>query len=256
MSARRAREQTLEGKAALVTGGSRGIGRAIALELSARGAAVAVNYAASAEAASEVVNLVRAGGGRAVALGADVADPAAAAGLIARTAEELGGLDILINNAGINRDGLAMRLSDEDWRRVIDVDLSGAFFCAREAAKLMVRQRSGAIVNMSSVIGLVGNAGQANYAAAKAGLVGLTKSLARELAGRGIRVNAVAPGFIDTEMTQALPDVVRAKALAQIPLGRFGSAEDVAHLVAFLCSDAAAYITGQVLAVDGGMTMQ
>lgn len=249
------RPAALEGRAALVTGASRGIGRAVALVLAEAGCAVAANYASSASATEQLVAEIEDGGGRAVALAGDVADPASAGQLVSATAEAFGRVDILVNNAGVNRDGLVLRMSDEDWQRVIAVDLSGAFYCAREAAKVMVRQRSGVIVNMASVVGLIGNAGQANYSAAKAGLTGLTKSLARELASRSIRVNAIAPGFIDTEMTQSLTEQVREKALAQIPLARFGGAEDVAHLVRFLCTDEAAYITGQVIAVDGGMTM-
>jgi 3-oxoacyl-[acyl-carrier protein] reductase len=249
------RPRDLDGRVALVTGSARGIGRAIAGELAARGAAIVVNYARSADAAEDLVREIEAGGGKAVAIGGDVADPAVAASLVEGAVVAFGKLDILVNNAGINRDGLAMRMSDEDWRAVIEVDLSGAFYCAREAAKIMVRQRSGVIVNVSSVIGLIGNAGQVNYAAAKAGLLGMTKSLARELAARSIRVNAVAPGFIETEMTSALSETVREKALGQVPAGRFGSAEEVAHLVGFLCCDDASYISGQVVAVDGGMTM-
>jgi len=245
----------LAGRAALVTGASRGIGRAIALELAAAGASVAVNYSASADAAKAVVARIESDGGTAMALGGDVSQAGVAAELVGAVLERFERLDVLVNNAGVNRDGLSMRMSDEDWRKVIDVDLSGAFFCAREAAKVMLKARTGSIVNISSVIGLVGNAGQANYAAAKAGLIGMTKSLARELASRSIRVNAVAPGFIETEMTEALSEAVRDKALAQIPIGRFGTAEEVARLVRFLASDDAAYITGQVLAVDGGMTM-
>lgn len=245
----------LAGRAALVTGGSRGIGRAIASELAASGAAVVVNYSASADAAKAVVAEIESAGGTAMALGGDVSQAGVAAELVGAVVERFERLDVLVNNAGVNRDALSMRMSDEDWQKVIDVDLSGAFFCAREAAKVMLKARTGSIVNISSVIGLMGNAGQANYAAAKAGLIGMTKSLARELASRSVRVNAVAPGFIETEMTQALPEAVRERALGQIPLGRFGTAQEVARLVRFLASDDAAYITGQVLTVDGGMTM-
>lgn len=244
----------LQGKSALVTGASRGIGAAIASMLAARGAAVAVNYAGSAQAAAELVADIEQSGGRAVALQADVSDREAAAGLIDRTVAEFGSLDILVNNAGIARDGLVVRMSDEDWNDVMATNLTGAFVMTRAAAKHMMRARSGSIINISSVVGLVGNAGQANYAAAKAGLIGLTKSVARELAPRNVRVNAIAPGFIETAMTAVLPESVREEALAKIAMKRFGTPEDVAAAVAFLASDEARYITGQVLAVDGGMT--
>ncbi|MDI6900433.1 MAG: 3-oxoacyl-[acyl-carrier-protein] reductase [Anaerosomatales bacterium] len=244
----------LTGKRALVTGSSRGIGAAIARRLAADGAAVAVNYAGSEEAARAVVASIRDAGGTAVALRADISDPADAAALVERSHAELGGLDILVNNAGITRDGLLVRMSDEDWRSVIDTNLTGAFNTTRSAAKLMMKARTGSIVNIASVVGISGNAGQANYAAAKAGLIGFTRTVARELASRGVRANAVAPGFIETDMTSALPEAARTAALDAIAMKRFGSTEDVASLVAFLASDEAAYITGQVVAVDGGMT--
>jgi 3-oxoacyl-[acyl-carrier protein] reductase len=245
---------SLSNKVALVTGASRGIGAAIALELAARGASVAVNYAGSAAAAADVVAQIEAAGGRAVALQADVSDPAGASALVEQSIAQLGGLDIVVNNAGITRDGLLVRMSDEDWGAVINTNLTGVFSVTRAAAKYLMKQRSGSIVNVTSVVGLVGNAGQANYAAAKAGVVGLTKSVARELASRNVRANAVAPGFIETDMTAALSEAVSDAARGQIALGRFGSVEDVAAAVAFLASDEASYITGQVLAVDGGMT--
>jgi len=244
----------LSGKIALVTGASRGIGAAVALRLAADGAAVAVNYAGSHEAANDVVAKIQAAGGRAIALQADISDSVACAELIARTVEEFGRLDILVNNAGITRDGLLVRMSDDDWNAVIDTNLSGVFSLTRAAAKVMMKQRTGSIVNVTSVVGIVGNAGQANYAAAKAGVIGLTKSVARELAGRNVRANAVAPGFIETDMTSSLPEPVKESTRAQIAMGRFGKTEDVASAVAYLAGDDAAYVTGQVLAVDGGMT--
>ncbi len=242
------------GKVALVTGASRGIGAAIARTLAARGAAVAVNYAGSKAAAEGVVSEIEAAGGRAVAIQADVSDIAQATALVNSAVEAFGRLDVVVNNAGITRDGLVVRMSDEDWDTVIATNLTAMFAVTRAAGKVMMKQRSGSIVNVSSVSGLVGNAGQANYAAAKAGALGLTKSIARELAPRGVRVNAVAPGFITTGMTAELPEKVCDAILGQIALGAFGSAHDVANAVAFLASDEAAYITGQVLAVDGGMT--
>lgn len=246
--------RSLEGMSALVTGASRGIGAAIALELGRRGAAVAVNYAGSASAAADVVAAIEADGGQALALQADVSDRAACAALVEAAASEMGSLEILVNNAGITRDGLLVRMSDEDWDAVLRTNLTGAFAMTRAAAKLMMKARKGSIVNVSSVIGLVGNAGQANYSAAKAGLIGLTRSVARELAPRSVRVNAIAPGFIETDMTAALPDAVREVALSQIAMRSFGTPEDVARTVAFFASDESRYITGQVLAVDGGMT--
>ncbi|BCV24787.1 3-oxoacyl-[acyl-carrier-protein] reductase [Gelria sp. Kuro-4] len=241
--------------AAVVTGGSRGIGRAIALELARLGAPVAVNYAGRAEAAREVVELITAAGGRAVAVQADVAQAAEAGRLLAEAEAALGPVGILVNNAGITRDGLLLRMKEEDWDAVLNTNLSGVFHCTQAALRGMLKRRRGRIVNTASIVGLTGNAGQANYAAAKAGIIGFTKSVAREVAGRGITVNAVAPGFIATEMTTKLPAEVREAYRSRIPLGRFGEPEDVARAVAFLASEAAAYITGQVLAVDGGLAM-
>lgn len=244
----------LSGRVALVTGASRGIGAAVATELAAAGAAVCVNYAGSQAAAKAVVDEIEAAGGRAVAVQADVSDPEACTALVAACIEQLGGLDILVNNAGITRDGLLVRMSDADWSAVIDTNLTGVFSMVRAASKVMMKQRSGSIINMSSVVGITGNAGQVNYSAAKAGVIGITKSVARELAGRGVRVNAIAPGFIETDMTAELSDAVCEATRGQIAMGRFGSTADVAKAVAFLASDDASYITGQVLAVDGGMT--
>lgn len=243
----------LDERVALVTGASRGIGRAIALALAREGATVIVNYATRRETAEAVVNAITAQGGRAVAIAADVADAGQVEAMFKEVLGKFGRIDILVNNAGITRDNLLLRMKDVDWEQVINTNLKGAFLCARAAAKAMLKQRWGRIINISSVVGLTGNAGQVNYASAKAGLIGLTKSLARELASRQITVNAIAPGFIETDMTKELAAEVRQAMLESIPLGRFGQPEDVAEAVVFLASDKASYITGQVLVVDGGM---
>ena len=245
----------LDGKTALVTGASRGIGRAIALCLAAEGARVAINYAGNVKAAEEVKASVEAAGGTAILCQADIADSAAVEAMIADVVKEFGTIDILVNNAGITRDTLLMRMKDEDFAKVLDTNLKGVFYCTKAVSKLMMKKRLGRIINMASVVGLVGNAGQTNYAAAKAGVIGFSKSAAKELASRGITVNVVAPGFIDTDMTAGLPESVKEKMLTDIPLGRMGEPEDVANAVLFLVSDQASYITGQVVNVDGGMVM-
>lgn len=245
----------LDGKTALVTGASRGIGRAVALRLAEEGVRVAINYAGNVKAAEEVKASVEAAGGTAILCQADIADSAAVEAMIADVVKEFGAIDILVNNAGITRDTLLMRMKDEDFAKVLDTNLKGVFYCTKAVAKLMMKKRSGRIVNMASVVGLVGNAGQTNYAAAKAGVIGFSKSAAKELASRGITVNVVAPGFIGTDMTAGLPESVKEKMLTDIPLGRMGEPEDVANAVLFLASDQASYITGQVVNVDGGMVM-
>ena len=248
-------EQNNTRRAALVTGGGRGIGRAICLALAAQGYDVAVNYAASSAAAEQTAEDCRAYGVQAVTLQADVTDPAACQTLVDTAAKTFGRLDVLVNNAGVTADKLILRMQEEDFDKVINANLKGAFFCCKAACKLMMRQRYGRIVNISSVVGLHGNAGQANYAASKAGLIGMTKSLAKEFAARNVTVNAVAPGFIGTDMTDAMPEAAKQAAMTGIPAGRIGAAEEVANAVAFLAGEGASYITGQVLCVDGGMGM-
>ena len=245
----------LTGKTAVVTGGSRGIGRAICLKLAGQGANIVLNYAGNAAAAEETRAACEALGVRALAVQGDVADPAACNALIDTAIEAFGQVDILVCNAGITRDNLLMRMSDEEFQKVIDTNLKGTFHCMRAVIRPMMKKRRGRIISISSVVGLMGNAGQINYAASKAGVIGMTRSLAREVASRGITVNAVAPGLIRTDMTDVLSDAVKEGILRSIPLGKLGEAEDVANTVLFLASDEAAYITGQVLSVDGGMAM-
>ncbi len=244
------------GKAALVTGGSRGIGRAIALTLAQGRAAVAINYAGNDAAAKEAAELCeKAGAAKVKLMKFDVADPAACAAAVDEVVGGLGGLHVLVNNAGIAIDGLIMRVKDDDWRRQLDVNLTGAFNLLRAATRPMMKQRAGAIINLTSVVGEMGNTGQAAYSATKGALIALTKSAARELASRNIRVNAVAPGFIDTDMTAGLPEAAKTKMLEMIPLARLGSAQEVADCVAWLASDKASYVTGEVVRVNGGMYM-
>lgn len=245
----------LEGKVAVVTGASRGIGRAIALKLASLGATVVVNYNGSREKAEKVKQEIEDNGGNASIYQCNVSDYEACQNMIQSIIEEYGRIDILINNAGITRDGLLMKMSEADFDQVIDTNLKGAFNTTRFVTRQMLRQKSGRIINMASVVGVTGNAGQVNYAASKAGIIGLTKATAREVASRGITVNAIAPGFIETDMTDVLPDKVKEASVSQIPLGKFGKPEQVAAAVAFLASDDAGYITGQVLNVDGGMVM-
>ena len=245
----------LEGKVALVTGASRGIGRAIALTLAKNGADIAINFAGNVTAAEGVASEIKAMGRKAILVQGSVTDTATCQKMVNKVISELGKIDILVNNAGITRDGLLMRMSSEDWDAVLTTNLKGVFNCTKAVIKPMMKQRSGRIVNMASVVGETGNAGQANYAAAKAGVIGFTKTMAKEIASRGISVNAVAPGFIATDMTKVLPDKVKEAMETGIPLGRAGEPQDVANAVLFFVSDNAAYITGQVLNVDGGMVM-
>lgn len=246
---------SLEGKIAVVTGASRGIGRGIALTLAKEGATVIINYNGSTERAQAVVAEIHALGGQAEANQCNVSDYEAAKGFMEDVVKRYERVDILVNNAGITRDNLLMKMSDEDFASVIQTNLGGTFNCIKHITRTMMKQRSGRIINISSVSGIMGNMGQVNYSASKAGVIGLTKSTAKELASRGITVNAVAPGFIETEMTDVLSDKVKENAVAQIPLKAFGKVEDVANTVAFLASDQAKYITGQVICVDGGIAM-
>ncbi|WP_301108937.1 3-oxoacyl-[acyl-carrier-protein] reductase [Sporosarcina sp.] len=244
-----------DGKTAVVTGASRGIGRTIALRLASEGAKVVVNYSGSQAKAEAVAEEIRAAGGEALVFQANVSDSDQVKEMMDETIKQFGSIDFLINNAGITRDNLLMRMKEDEWDDVLSINLKGVFLCTKAVARQMMRQRSGRIVNLASVVGIAGNAGQANYVAAKAGVIGLTKTTAKELAARNILVNAVAPGFITTDMTDELGDEMKEQLLSTIPLGRLGSADDVAGTVAFLLSDEAKYITGQTINVDGGMVM-
>lgn len=242
-------------RTAIVTGGSRGIGRAICLKLAAQGVNLVINYAGNEAAAEDTANACRELGVQAVTVQANVADAAGCEAIFAKAQEAFGQVDILVNNAGITKDGLILRMSEENFDQVIDTNLKGAFFCMKLAARIMMKQRYGRIINMSSVAGVRGNAGQVNYSASKAGLIGITKSLAKELAGRNVTVNAIAPGLIETDMTDVLPDAAKEELVRGIPMGRAGKPEDIAAAVAFLAGEDAGYITGQVLCVDGGMAV-
>jgi 3-oxoacyl-[acyl-carrier protein] reductase len=246
---------SLKDKVAIVTGGSRGIGRAIATSLAAAGATVVVNYKGNAAAADEVVHNIGAEDGQALAIQADISQSEEVERMFKTVLDRYGRLDILVNNAGITRDTLLLRMKEDDFDAVLDTNLRGVFLCTKAALRPMTKARGGRIINITSVVGLIGNAGQSNYAAAKAGIIGFTKSTAREMASRGITVNAVAPGYIETELTGQLSEQIRGAILENIPLGRLGAPQDVANLVCFLASDAAAYITGQTITVDGGMVM-
>lgn len=245
----------LEGKTAVVTGASRGIGRAIALQLAKEGADVVVNYSGNEQKANEVVLEIKQLGRKSIAIQANVSSSEQVDAMIKKTIETFGQIDILVNNAGITRDMLLMRMKEEDFDAVIETNLKGVFLCTKAVTRPMLKKRSGRIINIASVVGLMGNPGQANYVAAKAGVIGLTKTTAKELASRGITVNAVAPGFIETEMTETLKEEFKAELIKQIPLASLGKPEDIAKMVAFLCSDDASYVTGQTINVDGGMVM-
>ncbi|MBM7665126.1 3-oxoacyl-[acyl-carrier protein] reductase [Solibacillus kalamii] len=245
----------LAGKCAVVTGASRGIGRAIALQLASEGAKVVVNYSGSEQKAQEVVEEIKANGGEAIAVQANVADTDSVQNLMKTALDTYGSIDILVNNAGITRDNLLMRMKDDEWDDVINTNLKGVFLCTKAVTRQMMKQRAGRIINISSIVGVAGNAGQANYVAAKAGVIGLTKTTAQELASRNILVNAIAPGFITTEMTEGLPEDLKEGMLKQIPLAKLGQPEDIAKAVVFFASDSSNYITGQTLQIDGGMVM-
>ncbi|KUF36434.1 MULTISPECIES: 3-oxoacyl-[acyl-carrier-protein] reductase [Lysinibacillus] len=245
----------LEGKVAVVTGASRGIGRAIAVKLAEEGAKVVVNYSGSQAKAEEVVEMIQANGGEAIAVQASVSQTEEVTALMDAAVKTFGSLDILVNNAGITRDNLLMRMKEDEWDDVLNTNLKGVFLCTKAVTRQMMKQRAGRIINISSIVGVAGNAGQANYVAAKAGVIGLTKTTAKELASRNILVNAIAPGFIETEMTEQLPEDIKKGMLTQIPLAKLGQPEDIAKAVAFLASDDANYMTGQTLHIDGGMVM-
>ncbi len=245
----------LKGKIAVITGAGRGIGKAIALQFAQYGSKVVVNYRSSIAQVEELLSIIKNNGGEAIAIQADISREEDAKRLVEETVKHFGRLDVLVNNAGITKDNLLMRMTEQDFDSVIDTNLKGTFFCTKHAATVMLKQRSGKIINISSVVGITGNVGQTNYAASKAGVIGMTKAAARELSSRGITVNAVAPGFIETDMTEGLSDKIKEATIANIPLKRYGTAGEVAGAVSFLASEAANYITGQVLLVDGGLAM-
>ncbi len=245
----------LKDKVALITGASRGIGRAIAVEMAKEGAKLVLNYIGSEEPANETLDLVKAVGGEAILVRGDVSSAEDVEAMVKEGHNTFGRIDILVNNAGVTRDGLLMRMKEEDWDFVLDVNLKGTFLVTKEVSRIMMKQRTGRIINIASVSGVMGNVGQANYSASKAGVIGFTKTCAKEFASRGIAVNAIAPGFVNTAMTEELPAAIKEGMKTQIPLGRMGEAEEIAHAVVFLASDAASYITGQIINVDGGLVM-
>jgi 3-oxoacyl-[acyl-carrier protein] reductase len=245
----------LKGKVALVTGGSRGIGKAIALKLASNGADIIINDVAELEKMANAIEEIRALGVRCEAVKADVSNEDEVKEMVAGIIEKFGAVDILVNNAGITRDGLLVKMKESDWQAVMDVNLKGVFICTKAVIRSMMSKRSGCIVNITSVVGITGNAGQANYSASKAGVIGFTKSMAKEVGSKNVRINAVAPGFISTDMTDSLPESVKLKFMENIPLGRYGEAEEVAEVVAFLCDDSSRYVTGQTITVDGGMAL-